>query len=236
MYFPKSQIKTNLYTTGQESNILFLDPLLTQVYKGYYYHISTGKKYTGREPGDGENFILFENTFSKFSKDKDEISNSFEIMNPLNGIVSIPIETVPTDENGNLIEEPSTPLNIEYYNLLPSNTPKHTLLPQPFTTLPTTQDYKNGKMVRYFAKKTNELRYLEISKQTFQLLNSRDNRILWSLYEPAQIQWIISGFEKQQVNDYNTIIVRDIERKKKWNGFSKFLKEDYTKYYKNLSA
>lgn len=189
MYFPKSQIKTNLYTAGQEGDILFLDPRLTRIYKGYYYHISTGKKYTGREPGDGENFILFENTFSKFSKDKDEISNSFEIINPLNGLVSIPIETVQTDENGNLIEESSTPLNIKYYNLLPSNTPKHTLIPQPFTTLPTTQDYEKKIFSRYFTKKTNELIYKEISKDTYSKLLSHNPSVLWSSFEPIKLEW-----------------------------------------------
>ena len=231
MYFPKSQIKTNLYTTGQEGNILFLDPSLTQVYKGYYYHISTGKKYTGREPGDGENFILFENTFSKFSKDKNEISNSFEIINTLNGLVSIPIETVPTDENGNLIEEPSIPLNIKYYNLLPSNTPKHTLLPQPFTTLPTTQDYGNKKFTRYFAKKTNELIYKEISKDTYLKLLSRNPLVLWSSFEPEKIEWEIRG-DKSIIFKNNKTTITKIEQNKKWYGFSNYLKEDYTKYWK----
>ena len=105
-----------------------------------------------------------------------------------------------------------------------------------YITFYSDRDWETGRMIRYFAKKTNELRYLEISKQTFTDLNSRSTNIAWDLYDPVQIQWIISGFSKQQVNDYNTIIVRDIERKKKWNGFSQFLKEDYTKYYKNLSS
>ena len=205
-YYPKSQIKSNLYTNGGE----YLLSSTREVYIGYYYEISTGQKYTGKTPQDGNNILL-----EPFISLEDSIVTTLQ-PNKLRYI---------------------TELGTSYSNLRGVTSENaFSEIPSPSITLPTPQDYENGKMVRYFAKKTNELRYLEISKQTFQLLNSRDNRILWSLYEPVQIQWIISGFEKQQVNDYNTIIVRDIERKKKWNGFSKFLKEDYTKYYKNLSA
>lgn len=232
MYFPKSQIKPNLYTSGKETITLYLDRFYQQVYSGYYYEISNGKKYTGRTPGDGQNILLYERP--KNFAALDPTNGPYETEHPKNGLVEVVIETVPTDDDGNPID--GEQLNEKYLRIQGDRTSLPKLIPTSNLTFPTPQDYKNGKMLRYFAKKTNELRYLEISKQTFQLLNSRDNRILWSLYEPVQLQWIISGFEKQQVNDYNTIIVKDVERKKKWNGFSKFLKEDYTKYYKNLSA
>ena len=219
-YFPKSQIKTNLFTNGNE---YVLSTNLTY-YKGYYYEVSTGQRFTGRQPGDGENILL-------------------TIPLSPDSILS-PNSTTPTNKNITLnlykYDEPEDSFNdfspLKYSEQTGQvNLPQRSLPPSSIT-LPTPQDYKNGRMIRYFAKKTNELRYLEISKQTYTDLNSRSSNIAWDLYEPVQIQWIISGFEKQQVNDYNTIIVRDIERKKKWYGFSKFLKEDYTKYYKNLSA
>jgi hypothetical protein len=205
-YYPKSQIKSNLYTNGGE----YLLSSTREVYIGYYYEISTGQKYTGKTPQDGNNILL-----EPFISLEDSIVTTLQ-PNKLRYI---------------------TELGTSYSNLRGVTSENaFSEIPSPSITLPTPQDYENGKMVRYFAKKTNELRYLEISKQTYTDLNSRSSNIAWDLYEPVQIQWIISGFEKQQVNDYNTIIVRDIERKKKWNGFSKFLKEDYTKYYKNLSA
>jgi len=51
-YYPKSQIKTNLYTNGNDYRIS------DKFYKGYYYETSSGKKYTGKFPGDGNNDSL----------------------------------------------------------------------------------------------------------------------------------------------------------------------------------
>ena len=51
MYYPKSQIKTNLYTYGDEYVII-----LTQAaYTGYYFLTSTGQAFTGRTPDDRPN-------------------------------------------------------------------------------------------------------------------------------------------------------------------------------------
>jgi len=48
MYFPKSQIKTNLYTKGGE----FIDPSTGENYVGFYFKTSTGGYYTGKNPQD----------------------------------------------------------------------------------------------------------------------------------------------------------------------------------------
>jgi uncharacterized protein (DUF2147 family) len=54
MYFPKSQIKSNLFTNGNE----YILSTTQQEYKGYYYEISNGRKYTGKTPQDGQNILL----------------------------------------------------------------------------------------------------------------------------------------------------------------------------------
>jgi hypothetical protein len=54
MYFPKSQIKSNLFTNGNE----YILSTTQQEYKGYYYETSNGKKYTGKTPQDGQNILL----------------------------------------------------------------------------------------------------------------------------------------------------------------------------------
>ena len=41
MYYPKSQVKTNLYTNGNE--LVYINKQDTY-YIGYYYELSTGKK------------------------------------------------------------------------------------------------------------------------------------------------------------------------------------------------
>jgi hypothetical protein len=54
MYYPKSQIKTNLYSNGGD----YVLSTTQEAYKGYYYLISNGKAYTGRTPQDGPNILL----------------------------------------------------------------------------------------------------------------------------------------------------------------------------------
>ena len=54
MYYPKSQLKTNLYTNGKEYSL----STTKEEYIGYYYETSTGKQYTGRTPQDGPNILL----------------------------------------------------------------------------------------------------------------------------------------------------------------------------------
>jgi hypothetical protein len=54
MYYPKSQIKPNLYTNGGE----YILSTTKEDYKGYYYETSSGQKYTGKFPQDGFNILL----------------------------------------------------------------------------------------------------------------------------------------------------------------------------------
>jgi hypothetical protein len=48
MYFPKSQIKPNQFTSGNEFIILSTG----ENYSGYYHELSNGKTFTGRTPND----------------------------------------------------------------------------------------------------------------------------------------------------------------------------------------
>lgn len=214
-YFPKSQIRTNLFTNGNE---YILSTNLTY-YKGYYYEISTGQKFTGRQPKDGENILL-------------------TIPLSPDSILS-PNSTTPTNKNITLnlykYDEPEDSFNdfspLKYSEQTGQvNLPQRSLPPSSIT-LPTPQDYKNGRMIRYFAKKTNELRYLETSKQTYTDLNSRSSNIAWDLYEPEKIEWEIRG-DKSIIFRNNKTTITKIEQNKKWYGFSNYLKEDYTKYWK----
>ena len=54
MYYPKSQIKTNLYTNGNQ----YILSTTKEPYIGPYYEISSGDKYTGKNPQDGPNILL----------------------------------------------------------------------------------------------------------------------------------------------------------------------------------
>ena len=190
MYYPKSQIKTNLHTNGDE----YILSTNQQNYKGYYYKTSNGDKYTGRFPNDGNNVLLVELTPSS---DEPGENN--------------PILTLPSPQ----------------YN---PNTSSERFLPLFNQPTPTQQDYTLGSFTRYFCKKTNELKYIEINKETHDKLKTRDTQIAWDLYEPYSITWQIKG-DQESTLKANKSIVLLTEQRQKWYGFSQYLKEDYLKYY-----
>jgi hypothetical protein len=195
MYYPKSQIKTNLYTNGGE----YILSSTNEEYKGYYHKISNGDNYTGKTPEETPTVLLFPltqniipNTISLSSE-----SSNKEIITPS----SIKSPTLPTRS-----------------------------IPQYNPTIPTQQDKDLGVFSRYFCKKTNELIYLEINKQTYDQLQNKDSKIAWDLYIPQTILWQITG-EKEQTYLVNKNMVLLLEQRQQWYGFSKYLKEDFLKYY-----
>jgi len=192
MYFPSSQIKTNLHTNGGE----YILSTTKEFYIGYYYETSTGARYTGKSPQDIPNVLLL----------------------------------VPKSFNSQIAEEDLTAQNIYTIDKSPSKSLPTRLLPQFNPTLPTTPDKNLGVFSRYFCKKNNELIYLEIDKQTFTDLSSRSSKIAWDLYTPLTTVWYIKG-NKETTYKANKGLISVIEQRQKWYGFSKYLKEDYLKYY-----
>ena len=191
MYYPKSQIKTDLYTNGND----FLLSTNQIFYKGYYYETSTGEKYTGKSPEDTPNIKLIS-------------INDDSVLSP----------PTPTE---NLITLDSP---------LISPTLPNRNIPQFNPTTPTTQDQQNGQFVRYFCKRTNENRYMEIDFNTYTQLRAQDPKIAWDLYNPTQIIWLIKG-NREQVYNSNKGSVQSIEQNLKWYGFSQYFKNDFSKYY-----
>ena len=195
MYYPKSQIKTNLYTNGEYNLSTTKLP-----YTGYYYEVSSGDKFTGKTPNDPPNIKLI------LPPQPTEFQGLKEA-SPSENIVFTPSEFyyTPSDASSRLI---------------PSFNP----------TIPTDQDKQNGQFNRYFCKKNNELRYLEIDKDTYLKLLNRDQQIAWDLYTPTIVLWQIKG-NKEQVYNSNKGTVISIEQNLRWNGFSQYFKENYLKYY-----
>jgi hypothetical protein len=197
MYYPKSQIKTNLYTNGKD----FLNSSTKEEYIGYYYETSTGNTYSGKTPEDGPNILLQPSpTLS------DTLSSNIS-SNPL-----IVINDVIDDQY--LSPQPSIIRSIPQFNI----------------TLPTDQDKQNGQFNRYFCKKTNELKYLEISQDTYQQLKNRDPKIAWDLYTPAIVLWVIQG-DQTQVFNSNKATVQALEQNLPWYGFTQYFQDKFLKYY-----
>lgn len=204
MYFPQSQIKTNLFTNGDE----YILSTTKQIYKGYYYEISKGKKFSGKTPQDKPNIELL------------PIPESFAGGD----------STLEPQENRTYIEVNFS--NVE--DTIPEGYKQPTditrLIPYYNPVLPTEQDKQLGIFPRYFCKKTNELIYIEINKETFDKLSQKNQTIAWDLYEPQQITWTLKG-NKEQVFKSNKSQVVLIEQRSKWYGLSTYVKNDYLKYY-----
>ena len=202
MYYPKSQIKTNLYTNGGE----YLLSTTKELYKGNYYEISSGDKYTGVSPNNPPNILLIPN-----------INQSQYIFSTTNDVLPTKTKTNQITKEQNAVLYNSNPINQRYIPLF--NTP-----------IPSSQDNQNGQFYRYFCKKTNELKYLEIDKDTYKKLNAKDSTIAWDLYNPVKILWTLKG-NKDQVYFSNKGIVLSTEQNLKWYGFSQYFKDNFLKYY-----
>jgi len=86
-YIPKNQIKSDLFTSGNE---LVTVPDFV-VYIGYYWKKSTGQKYTGRTPSDGPNRRLV-----PLSRDLPQDQESTELVYPerVPGPVTLDYDTI----------------------------------------------------------------------------------------------------------------------------------------------
>jgi len=207
MYYPKSQIVTNLYTNGQE----YVIKSNSANYIGNYWKTSDGKFFTGKTPEDKNIQELIVATSDISLQYSNLTSEAFEYQS---NSAYLNNSDVITGEYNRLND---TLLNV---NLLPTS----------YNPQPTQDDYALGEFTRYFCKKTNELRYIEINKDTYEKLTGQDPTYLWQLYTPFKYQWIISG-NKETVYKTNEQVTKYMTNKFKLSAFNKFLKENYLKFW-----
>jgi hypothetical protein len=218
MYYPKSQIKTNLYTSGDE----YVPTLGGDPYRGFYYKTSTGQYFTGRTPDDRPNIEL--SLIIQLPETTPDINNTSEIL-----IYPDPDPVGITTPDGG---EYSLGLTAEYFNLTNSqNSILTQIVPSYIAPTPTQQDYQIGEFRRYFCKKTNEILYLEINKATYDKLIVKDIQYLYSLYEPFNLPWKLTG-TKEEVEKVNRNIVELTSERLRLPQLGRYLKDDYLKYYK----
>jgi hypothetical protein len=207
-YIPKSQIKTNLFTNGGE--LLKLSDNLP--YKGYYYKTSQGNFFAGKYPGDGLNFSLILNSYQES------------------------ITTIPSSLEQQQILQERKNLNFietydEYYLSLKDINPQTVRnIPKNIFPTPQPQDYINTSFVRYFAKKRNEEKYLEIDKITYDKLLSQDPTYLFELYKPLKLNWQISG-NKSTAYNTNQNQTSLLSRREKLVKFNDYFKNNFTQLY-----
>lgn len=202
MYYPLSQIKTNLYTNGGEYFVVSSK----ENYTGYYWKTSDGKFFTGRTPQDTPT---------------NELKKVLEY-NPLP-------ENVPVQGITNSINQEDV-RNTFYSDIKNIDPNQVTLIPTYAPTYPTSQDYQVGEFRRFFCKKTNEIQYVEIDINQYSMLTQKDPQILWQLYFPFNIPWVISG-NAQNAATTNKNIVELNMKQLKLPRFNDYLKDNYLKYF-----
>lgn len=207
MYYPKSQIKTNLHTNGGE----YVLKSTNIDYQGFFYKISNGKRFTGKFPTNGVDIelIIPQSTIAdeNFSEEKITLALSNEDPDPMIGASNLSNDS---STYGNLIG--NSTLNIN-----PRTIPSH------YFPLASPKEQLLGRYTRYFSKKTNNWIYTEISKETYTKFKSKDPTVASDLYECLSIPWsIVDGGERINKN-----IVSLTERKNRWYGFTIFFRGQF---------
>tara|TARA_R110000782_G_scaffold59991_1_gene124212 strand:+ start:3513 stop:4103 length:591 start_codon:yes stop_codon:yes gene_type:complete len=194
VYYPKNQIETNLYSSGD-----LLVQTTTQPYYGFYFRTSNEQYFSGKEPNDGENFPLIK---------------------PLTQLQTPQLPTSPDP----LIDFRFFPENEAYSVLTKQPRVYSPYLPSPYFPIPTKTDILNKQFQRYFAKKSNENVFTEIS------LEGAQSGVSSKLYLIIVLPWVIRG-DLKQVSITNFKSISFTEKKFNVLGLDKFLKSNYREFY-----
>ena len=217
-YYPSSQIQTNLHTNGGE----YILETTRETYKGYFYKTSNGSKYTGKTPDTPPNILLLNiNPQQEFGTPQPL---------PTTNLNTIDLFSNPNGNDYTLLDFQINTTLLDITKYKGPNIPQHRSIPSSNLTIPTTPNYESGRFLRYFTKKNNELKYMEINKETHDQLKSRELNIAWDLYSPITVIWTLTG-EQEQVFLTNKKIVALAEKRNKWYGFSQWFKDNFLKYY-----
>lgn len=194
MYYPKSQIQTDLYTKGEQLQLVSSK----EEYIGYYWKTSKNEYFTGRNPQDGS---------------------------PLK-LELIPV-ALPSTLSTITIEQ-----NNKVYNTLKNiDTSKTLLVPLYYKPSLTQEDYEIGYFTRYFAKKQNQNLYIEVNKDTFNKLKTKNESYDYKSYLIFELNWQISG-NKDRVQQTNKKIISSTERRLRIEGLTSYLNFNYLEFYK----
>ena len=204
MYFPKSQIITDLYTNGNE--FIFLNT--TNEYVGNYFQTSDGKFYTGKNPNDPpiREIIKSEGT-------------------PTQDVEEQNINSYTTEAGVYLVPEVyafNTKLNV---NASPPSPPIQVI------NLPTEKNYNLGEFQRYFASKNNEIKYTEIDLKQFNKFQNEEPDVDFNLYKVFSLPWLISG-NRNDVTNVNQKTIERIAKSFNLPGVQSYFNGKLDQYFR----
>ena len=233
-YYPLSQIETDLYTNGEEYALISDIPQNNQIkkatntYKGPYFKVSSGKVFSGKVPTNQSIELIPINPVNGQLIENEQVI----LDKPSTKIVEI-VNEFKTDDSS-LYDSKNNVIYRANTSNYTSNS-KSRIIPSSYYPFLSQKQKDEDQFTRYFTKRTNELRYIEIDKKTYDALESRNSNIAWDLYEPASLIWKIKG-DKQEIHTSNKAATISVEQKSRWPGFSKYFKDKYTQFYQNPEA
>lgn len=203
MYYPQSQIQCNLFSNGE-----LIVKNTQKVYTGYYWSTSTGKFYAGKSP---------------------TVESQPELLKPSNTSINRDLE--PTyDKKFDAIFYSSYD-TVKYLRLNTTINPsKFPQTPLYIAPKPTKKDYENAEFTRFFCKKINEAKFIEISKDTHIKLAESNPELDYQTYRPFKINWTLAG-DQLKVARENKNVVLYAESKLGALGLSQYIKYNYLLYY-----
>ena len=203
MYFPKSQIITDLTTNGSE----FIVADSGERYIGDYYNLSNGASFTGKTPQDAITTLLIPSPINN-----QNFNNSNNTPNPVSNQSSLQIS------------QPLGYRNSSNSTILPPP-PKSSIV------LPTTGEYETGEYQRYFLNHNTTNLYLEVNSHTYNNFKNQNSNSQYQLYKSIAINWVLVG-KPIETYEVNKNIVSLYQKQNSLTGFSFFFKDRYLKYYK----
>lgn len=206
MYFPNSQIQTNLYSGGD------LVVLATgQPYTGFYWATSNGKYFAGKTPSSPQSKTELIKYSSTAAPDL-SISEPSPEESPQGQVYNFSLKT------------------IDYLRLRGITSPKAPDLPKYIPPSPTKEDYQAGEFIRYFCKKKNETLFIEIDQKQYEKLKTKNKSLDHTLYSPFELPWAISGDrDKIAIENKNTVDYK--ENREHLIGLSQYLNHNYLQLF-----
>jgi uncharacterized membrane protein YgcG len=206
MYYPKSQIISNLYTKGGE--LIVSGSRIP--YSGSYYQTANGSYFSNKSPQDKPSFKLIPITKNEYATSSlVDPGSEFQAKNEPNSYYLI--RGIYSSPPGQQSIAPSAPRQAK--------------------PMPTEKDYTLGQFVRYFAYSYNSKSTLEINKKDYDKLINKDKNIQFELYDPITLKWKLTG-KKEEVYKTNFNLVKLKQNKENIPNFSSYFKDRYTQYFR----
>ena len=170
-------------------------------YTGRYYLLYNGKAYTGIDQYDGTPQLLVKYTPQNSLTANDRVTDD----------LVFPFERASSTE--------------DYSSITPTVAPL-VQAPLQYFSNPSPNEISIGEMIRYFLKRFNDQRFVEVNLETYNSINNKDKKYAWELWIPFEVPWAIKGSEEEVVKS-NKQIVYYTEQRYKVRGLAKFLKNNF---------